>query len=243
MKALQKLIGQIYRPYKFKVQRRELTHLLNALVDSLPDDYRELKEQRQSTNVLALRDWTLFPGFKFIVTAYPGTTLDDFKKRGRNYKLSGLRIYAKKLSDYVDVDFLIHDNYLSGLRIERSDYQLEEFDLKNIQSEKLERTPVEFPPSEIDLFYEKLDDSLKSKIRPEDIFDIDFNNRTYYVFYDLEDGNYLAIDKKLNVYSLVHEARPMAKKLKCTLAEILSDIETQQFDKDKHLEERFKNSA
>ena len=48
MKALQKLIGQIYRPYKFKVQRRELTHLLNALVDSLPDDYRELKEQRQS---------------------------------------------------------------------------------------------------------------------------------------------------------------------------------------------------
>jgi hypothetical protein len=141
------------------------------------------------------------------------------------------------------VDLLIHDNYLAGLRIERSNYQLQEFDIKNIQSERLEKAVIEFPASEIDLFYEKLDDSLKSKINLDDIFDIDFNNRTYYVFYDLEDGNYLATDKKLNVYSLVHDARPMAKKLKYTLADILTDIETRTFDKDKHLEERFKNGA
>ncbi len=168
---------------------------------------------------------------------------NDFKKRGQNYKLSGLRIFSTKLNDYVRVDFLIHDNYLAGLRIERSDYQLEEFDLKNIQSEKLEKEAIEFPPTEVDLFYEKLDDSLKSKINPDDIFDIDFNNRTYYAFYDLEDGNYLATDKKLNVYSLVHDASPMAKKLKYSLSGILSDIETKQFDKDRHLEERFKNDA
>jgi hypothetical protein len=243
MRALQKIIGQIYRPYKFKVQRQDLTLLLNSLVNSLPDDYQELKEQRQRTNLLALSDWVLFPGFKFMMTSYPGTTLNDFKKKGQNYKLSGLRIFSTKLNDYVSADFLIHDNYLAGLRIERSDYQLEEFDLKNIRSEKLEKEAVDFPPSEVDLFYEKLDDSLKRKINPDDIFDIDFNNRTYYAFYDLEDGNYLATDKKLNVYSLVHDARPMAKKLKYSLAGILNDIDTKQFDKDKHLEERFKNDA
>jgi len=32
MRALKKLIGQIYRPYKFKAQRQELTLLLNSLV-------------------------------------------------------------------------------------------------------------------------------------------------------------------------------------------------------------------
>jgi hypothetical protein len=216
---------------------------MNSLINSLPDDYQDLKEQRQRTNLLALSDWVLFPGFKFITTSYPGTTLNDFKKRGQNYKLTGLRIFSTKLNDYVGVDLLIHDNYLAGLRIERSDYQLEEFELMNVQNEKLEKTVIEFPPSEIDLFYEKLDGSLKSKINPDDIFDIDFNNRTFYAFYDLEDGNYLATDKKLNVYSLVHDARPMAKKLKYSLADILNDIETKQFDKDKHLEERFKNDA
>jgi hypothetical protein len=59
----------------------------------------------------------------------------------------------------------------------------------------------------------------------------------------LEDGNYLATDKKLNVYSLVHDARPMAKKLKHSLADILDDIATKTFDKEKHLEERYKNGA
>jgi hypothetical protein len=243
MRAIQKLIGQLYRPYKFKVQRQELTVLLNALVNSLPDDYLELKQQRQRTNFLALSDWALFPGFKFMMISYPGTTLSDFKKRGQNYRLSGLRIFSTKLNEYVGVHFIIHDNYLAGLRIERSDYQLEEFDLKNMQNEKLEKTAIELPPSEIDLFYEKLDDSLKEKIDSNDIFDIDFNNRTYYVFYDLEDGNYLATDKKLNVYSLIHDARPMAKKLEYSLADILNDIETKKFDKDKHLEDRFKNGA
>jgi len=83
MRALQKLIGQVYRPYKFKVQRQELTLLLNSLINSLPDDYHELKEQRQKTNLLALSDWTSFPGFKLMMTSYPGTTLYDFKRRVR----------------------------------------------------------------------------------------------------------------------------------------------------------------
>lgn len=238
MKAFQKLIGEFYKPYKLEVQRKERILLVNALVDSLPDEYSELKAQRHSTNLLSLNDWDLFPGFKFMLTAYPGTTLNDIKRKGRNYKLSGLRVFSKKLNEYTNVDFLIHDNYLAGLRIEGSGYQLEEFDLKKIQNGKIETTAVEFPPSEVDLFYESLNDNLKSKLNPDDIFDIYFNNRTYFVFNDLDDGNYLATDQNLNVYSLVHDARPMSKKLKCSLTDILNDIETMRFDKDKHLDER-----
>jgi hypothetical protein len=243
MTPLQKLIGRVFPSYKFKVQREEWTALVNALINSLPDDFNELKEQRRSTNLLNLSDWALFPGFKFLTIGYSETTLNDFKRRGQNYRLSGLRIFSKKQNDYVNVEFLIHDNYLVGFRIENSNYEIEEFDLKKIESKNHQRTPMDFPPSEIDLFYDRLDDNLKSKLNPDEIFDIDFANRTYYVFYDLEDGNYLAADKKLNVYSLVHDARPMAKKLKYSLADILVDLETKKFDKDKHLEERFKNGT
>jgi hypothetical protein len=35
----------------------------------------------------------------------------------------------------------------------------------------------------------------------------------------------------------------MAKKLKHSLADILDDIATKTFDKEKHLEERYKNGA
>lgn len=243
MTGLQKIIGRIFPPYKYKVKRQELTLLVDCLIQSLPDDFNELKEQRRSTTLYHLSDWVLFPGFKFMAIGYPGTTLNDFKKRGQNYRLSGQRIFSKKLNDYTNVEFLIHDNYLVGLRIENSYYEVEEFDLVRIESKNIQRTSVDFPPSEIDLFYERLDDTLKSRLNPDDIFDIDFNNRTYYAFYDLEDGNYLATDKKLNVYSLVHDARPMVKKLKYSLTDILVDIEAKKFDKDKHLQERFKTGA
>ena len=243
MRALKKIIGYIFPPYKFKAQRQEWTLLLNSLINSLPDDYQELKEQRQETNLLNLSDWVLFPGFKFITTGYPGTSLNDFKRRGRNFRLSGQRIFSKILNDYTNVDFIVHDNFLAGLRIENSNYEIEEFDLKGIQNQNLEQTVLTFPPSEVDLFYARLDDNVKNKLNPDDIFDIDLNHRTFYAFYDLEDGNYLAADKKLNIYSLVHDARPMVKKLKYSLEGILVAIEEKNFDKDKHLEERFKSST
>jgi hypothetical protein len=243
MTGLQKIIGRVFPPYKFKVQRLEWTVLVDSLINSLPDDFNELKEQKRRTKLLGLSDWDLFPDFKFMTISYPGTTLNDFKKRGQNYRLSGQRIFSKNLNDYTKVEFLIHDNYLAGLRIENSNYEIEEFDLKRIESKNLQRTSVDFPPSEIDLFYERLDDKLKNRLNPDSIFDIDFDNRTYYAFHDMEDGNYLATDKKLNVYSLVHDAQPMAKKLKYSLADILVEIEKKTFDKDKHLEERYKNGA
>lgn len=56
---------------------------MDSLINSLSDDFDELKEQRRRTNLFNLSDWVLFPGFKFITIGYPGTTLNDFKKRGQ----------------------------------------------------------------------------------------------------------------------------------------------------------------
>jgi len=100
----------------------------------------------------------------------------------------------------VGVEFLIHDNYLAGFRIENSNYEFEEFDLNRIESRDIERTSIEFPPSDIDLFYEGLDAELKSKLDPD------------------------ALDE-------------------VSLIDILNQIETKAFDKNKHLENRYRNSV
>jgi hypothetical protein len=74
MTGLQKIIGRIFPPYKFKVQRQEWTTLVDRLINGLPENFNELKEQRRRTNLLNLSDWVLFPGFKFMTIGYPGTT-------------------------------------------------------------------------------------------------------------------------------------------------------------------------
>lgn len=240
MNKLQKIVGKLFPPYRFKIERQELTILVDSLISSLSEDFDDLKEQRKKTKLFNLNDWDLFPGFKFVTILYPGTTLNDFKKHGDNYKISGLRIYSKRQRDYKKAFFLIRDSCLVGIRIEDSSYQMEEYDLLKIETESIQKEAVYFPPSEIELFYDKLDDVLKSQLNLDDVFEIDVNNRTYYAFYDMENGNYLAVDKKLNVYSLVHDAQPVSKKINYTMNNILSDIKTKTFDIDKHLEGRYK---
>ncbi|MBK6381821.1 MAG: hypothetical protein IPF72_20030 [Chitinophagaceae bacterium] len=84
---------------------------------------------------------------------------------------------------------------VSGLKIENSHYQLSEFDLGKINNKSVTKSVFTFPPRDIDIFYESLDQEIKNKLNSDDLFDIDFNNRTFYSFLDLEDGNYLAVDK------------------------------------------------
>jgi hypothetical protein len=114
-----------------------------------------------------------------------------------------------------------------------------EFDLNKFNSSDVIKSDFAFPTSEIDLFYENLPSEIKTILDPNRLSEIDFANRKYYTFYDLEDGNYLAVDKKLNVYSLVHDARPMVKKMKVTFKSILLELANGSFQIEKHLDERY----
>ncbi len=242
MNGIKKLLGRVFPPYKFEVQRQEWTILMETLVNDLPNGYHSLKEQIQETRLLDLSDWGLFTSFRYIVKSYDPKGMAHFKKRRENYHLTGQQIFSRKINGYTNVHYIIHENILTGIKIENSNYEIEEFDLKRLISDNLKQTSVDFPPNAIDLFYNRLDDQLKNRLNPDNLIDIDFNDRTYYAFYDLEDGNYLTVDKKQNVYSLVHDALPMSKKMKYSLSEILDYIESGDFDKEKHLNERYKKS-
>jgi hypothetical protein len=45
----------------------------------------------------------------------------------------------------------------------------------------------------------------------------------------------------MRVWSLVHDAKPMAKLLKVDLKELLSEIAESKFDGDAHLDERYRS--
>lgn len=67
--------------------------------------------------------------------------------------------------------------------------------MSTIQNTNFKITDFEFPPNEVDFFYDNLENDIKEKLDYNDLLDIDFNGKTFYAFYNLEDGNYLAVDK------------------------------------------------
>ena len=222
--------------------RQEQAKLFTAVISSLPEDLNSIKEQTLSGRLWGLDNWKLYPDFKFVSLSYGGNTVFKYKKRGQNFKISGLQIFSNLTRKFEDIEILIQDNLVSGLKIKNSQYQLSEFDLGKIHNKGVTKSVFTFPPSDIDIFYDALDQETKNKLNPDDLFDIDFNNRTFYSFCDLEDGNYLAVDKNLKVYSLIHDAKPMVTGIKTSFSNILSEIEDNKFDKEKHLEERYRNS-
>jgi hypothetical protein len=241
MNILQKALGTVFPLYKFNVLRQEQAKLFTAIFSSLPGEFSEIKSQTLSGRLYRLDDWKLFPDFKFVSMFYGGETVFQYKKRGQNFKISGLQIFSKRNDQFENIEILVKDNLITGLRITNSDYQLHEFDIRKLRSDNVFKTDFAFPPSDIDLFYDRLDTEIKQMLTPDDLSEIDFGNRIYYSFYDFEDGNYLAVDKNLSVYSMVHDAKPMAKRLKETFIEILSELQSNKFDKERHLAERYSN--
>lgn len=208
----------------------------------MPEDFNEIKERTLSARLWGFENWKLYPDFKFVSLSYGGDIVFKYKKRGQNLKISGLQIFSNLTKQFEDIEILIHDNLVSGVKIGNSQYQLSEFDLGKINNDGVTKSAFTFPPSHIDIFYDSLDQEIKNKLNPDNLFDIDFNNRTFYSFCDLEGGNYLAVDKNLKVYSLVHDANPMVTSIKVSFRDILSEIANNKFDKEKHLEERYRNS-
>jgi len=243
MNVLQKILGAVFPPYKFSVLRKEQNRLFVSIISGLPDEFNDIRAQSLSSRFQGFKNWEAYPDFKYVTKYFPGEILFEYKRHGQNFKLSGLEIFSIRNHKFEQIEILIHHNLIAGLKIANSDYLLSEFDLKRVLNKNVIKEPFEFPPSEIDVFYNSLDSEIRSMLNPDDLFDMDFNNRTFYSFYDLEDGNYLAVDRNQKVYSLVHDAKPMAKILDVSFFEILNDIVSQRFDKDQHLDERYRNSG
>ncbi len=239
MNIYQNLIGTIFPSYKRNLIRQEENNFFSAIVDALPESLADIKLSSKSGKLLGLNNWELYKGFKFATASLSEKALLENKKRGQNFKISGISVFSKQNNNFVDVELLVKDNFVSAIKTSNDNFQISAFDITKINVEKVTKIPFEFPPDDIDIFYNSLDKDIQERLNLNEIFDIDFNGKTYYVFYDLEDGNYLAVDKNQKVYSLVHDAKPMAKTMKCNFNEILNEISENKFNKEKHLDERY----
>ncbi len=246
MKIIDKILCKLSPTHLSKITKQWNELLVRSILAALPEDFSDLKKQADQIFAIYLSDWYAFPDYKGFVlsSTVQENTFEKFRKKGLNYKISGIEIFSKKTQKFESVDILIEHNLLSGFKITNAKYNYEEFDLDQIISKNVIRNHFEFPPDEGDLFYDSLGAEVKKLLRPDDLYEVSgLNNRTLYAFLDLEDGNCLAVDKKQNVYSLVHDIRPAVSKIKYSFLEILTAIADGKFDKEKHLAERCRNAT
>ena len=130
MNLFQRLIGTIFPPFKYKLEREGNEKLVSNIINKLPATYAFLIEQKKVTRTQYLSERPDIPGFKFIGQFYPEESLRKYTDKSKNFKLSGIQLYSKRSKDFEDVQLLINDGHISGIQISNSNYDFFEFDLE-----------------------------------------------------------------------------------------------------------------
>ncbi|HNU34445.1 MAG TPA: hypothetical protein PKN75_12735 [Bacteroidia bacterium] len=139
-----------------------------------------------------------------------------YNKSGRNYSIGEVEIRDKESGKMIKFTLYVSYGLLIGYSI---------FPFKNIQPDinsiNLERCKITFLD---ELDYNKIEFLLstqeKANISKAEIYEVQVEEKTYFHIKDLEDGDFIAIDLKKNVFMITHDPLK-ATKIITSLNEIL----------------------
>nr|WP_299170457.1 hypothetical protein [uncultured Allomuricauda sp.] len=142
----------------------------------------------------------------------------EFEIINRNHKtcfnLTGISVLDKKEMLFKPIKLYYQSDGLTKIKIDNPEYFHKTFDLNQIQKNEieLEHLKMENPDQKT---AEKILKSLTKKqielLELDYTFEIEFDEKLFYTILDMEDGNYVAVDKKGKVYRLNHDHEEKVK--------------------------------
>ncbi|AWW29558.1 hypothetical protein DN752_05125 [Echinicola strongylocentroti] len=144
----------------------------------------------------------------------------EFEIINRNHKtcfnLTGISVWNKKENIFQPIKLYYQSDGLTKIQIDNPEYFYKTYDLNQIRKNQieLEHLKMENPDQKT---AEKILKSLtKEQIELLELdytFEIEFDEKLFYTILDMEDGNYIAVDKKGKVYRLNHDHEKMVKQI------------------------------
>lgn len=152
---------------------------------------------------------------------------DKSMTKGKQFELENIII--KQDGQAYPLNITIHNGLWIGFEIEKNilgfnNFQIDLSSFKKSKSKFAADTKIEKLVS--GLICEKLDLT--------DLSEFDIDGKTYYQIKDLEDGNYIAIDKKGQVFGLIHDPYK-TELINKSVKQFVDDVNNGQFDFDKYL--------
>lgn len=138
------------------------------------------------------------------------------KENNKFFHIHGLSILRKKDKKHIDLPVTICCNLLQIIKLDFKILIKKEFEIQNLKKDVLTAETFEIQNEDKENLLAILKDLPKDKfemLEIEDTFEIELEEGSYYTIFDMEDGNYIAIDKKSIVYRLLHDDKKPVKKI------------------------------
>jgi hypothetical protein len=151
----------------------------------------------------------------FIPRAYSQKAYEEAKRNHKSYfNLEGISVLNQKTKEFQSIKLTFSHNALNTIETKNPEYFHKEFDFNQIQINEiqLEHLKMENPDKKIaEKALKSLTKDQTELLELDFTFEIELNEKSFYTILDMEDGNYIATDKKGKIYRLIHDHEEPAK--------------------------------
>lgn len=168
-----------------------------------------------------------------------GPYLEKNRKKHKDfYILNGIEIKKRDTDEFVEVPIEVTWDLVSRINIDRPTDFWRHYAIETIRVKNLIRT--ELPVSNED--EEKLKKILKTdsqqikKLEIQDTFEIELDDKKFYTILNMEDGNYIAVNTKRQVYRLNHDSNEQVRLIDKSVDNFLKEFSGNKKELEKHFE-------
>jgi hypothetical protein len=162
------------------------------------------------------------------------------KKHNVNFRVDGLEIKRKDKNDFVKLPVTVTSDLIGTIEMEDPQNFWKNFDMDQLRANNLRRTELVFENEDIEKLLKILknvDEGLKSKLEIEDTFEIELGDKKFLTMLDMEDGNYVGVNSKGQVFRLLHDSYEQARLINKSVKEFLTTYSGDKNDLNKYFEE------
>lgn len=144
------------------------------------------------------------------------SVLDSNESIKRSFELSGIYLLERKTQKQKEIKLFYQSNVLHQILVEKPETFYKDYDLNSITKKGLKIREIITENPDLKIVCKILSSLNKQKLELldiEDTFEIEIDKKFYYTIIDMENGNYIAIDKKGKIFRLNHEANEAAKEI------------------------------
>lgn len=183
-----------------KVENWELELLANVF-SRLPNDYSAYEKQIEMGLVkgVLLSDHP-FPNY--VNFTYDPKIAKSFEDRnGRFFCLKGIEVFDKSLNTWSNLEIYMISGLVCGYCTPTSGKFRPDTDMIRLTGFR----KVYLDGYELETMREFLDQSEIDLINPSEFYEVPLEGKTYYHVTDLEDGDFIGLDREKNVYRITHD--------------------------------------
>lgn len=200
--------------FNLKTTHRQIEIFEQNVAEILKVDFPEIKKSLESSTQKNTIQFSKKPNGIFLLRDYNiGKIIPELEN---NFDLYGLKVFNKKLKQYQDITLFFNNNALTLIEVEDSEKFHKTYDYNKIQIGELQTKHVSFEDQDIKITLEILKNVSLDKLKQleiDDAIEIELDENLYYTILNMEDGNFIALDKSGKVYRLNHDHTEKSKKI------------------------------